>query len=365
VPVTLAQAQLNTLTDLDFNVIDNFRRYSWLFDHMVFDDTVTPGTGGASLTYGYTQLITAAAASFRAFNTEYTPAQAVRSQKTVNLKPMGAAFNVDRTLANLGPAASNEVTFQMQQAMTSIKTKAQDAFINADTAVDANGFDGINKQLTGTSTEYFPNAGSSGTAGANYLKIDQATLAATTQLGGTPAASMSALEIIDDALSQIVPSHTGSGDQGAPGALPAGVKALCGNTKSILRMRSLARAAGMYTQVKDDLGNSVETYGDWVLVDLGNKPDDSAPIIPIQTRIPNTVDNGGAGVTGLTDLFGISFGLDSVHAAAAAGSPLFQSWLPDFSIAGAVKTGEIEMGPFALVLKNTKACVAIRNLKVQ
>lgn len=359
-PVTLAQAQLNTLTDLDFNVIDNFRRYSWLLNHMVFDDTVTPGTGGASLTYGYTQLITAAAASFRAFNTEYTPAQAVRSQKTVNLKPMGASFNVDRTLANLGPAASNEVTFQMQQAMTSVKTKAQDAFINADTAVDANGFDGLNKQLTGTSTEYFPNAGSG--AGTNLLKIDQATLAATTQLGGVPAASMSALEIIDDALSQIVPSHTGSGDQGAPGALEAGVKGLCGNTKSIMRMRSLARAAGMYTQTKDDLGNPIETYGDWVLVDLGNKPDDSAPIIPISTRTPNGSDGA---ITGLTDLFGITFGLDSVHAASAAGSPLFQSWLPDFSIAGAVKTGEIEMGPFAMVLKNTKSCVVIRNLKVQ
>lgn len=359
-PVTLAQAQLNTLTDLDFAVIDNFRRYSYLLDNLVFDDTVTPGTGGASLTYGYTQLVTAAAANFRLFNTEYTPAQAVRSQKTVTLKPMGAAFNVDRQLANLGPAASNEVTFQMQQAMTSVKTRAQDAFINADSAVDAAGFDGLNKMLTGTSTEYFPNPGSG--AGQNLLKIDQATLQATTQLGGVPAAAMSALEIIDDALSQLVPSHTGSGDQGAPGAIPAGKKAILGNTKSILRMRSLARAAGMYTATKDDLGNPIETYGDWVLVDIGNKSDDSAPIIATGTRTPNGSDGA---ITGLTDLYGVTFGLDSLHAAAAAGSPLVQSWLPDFSIAGAVKTGEVEMGPFALVLKNTKSCVAIRNLKVQ
>lgn len=359
-PVTLAQAALNTQTDLDFNVIDNFRRYSWLYDHIVFDDTTTPGTGGASLVYGYTQLTTAAAASFRAFNTEYTPGQANRAQKTVSLKPMGASFNIDRTLANLGPAASNEVTFQMQQAMTSVKTKAQDAFINADSSVDANGFDGLNKIITGTSTEYFPNAGSG--AGTNYLKIDQATLAGTTQLGGVPAASMSALEIVDDALSLLVPSHTGSGDQGAPGALPPGVKAILCNTKSKLRMCSLARAAGMYTAVKDDLGNAIEMYGEFVLVDIGNKPDDSAPIIPTQTRTPNGSDGA---ITGLTDLYAVSFGLDAVHGAAAAGSPLIQSWLPDFSIAGAVKTGEIEMGPFALVVKNTKAVVAIRNLKVQ
>lgn len=359
-PVTLAQAALNTLVDLDFSVIDNFRRYSWLYDHIVFDDSVTPGTGGASLTYGYTQLVTAAPAAFRAFNTEYVPGQAVRQQKNVNLKPMGAAFSVDRALANLGPSATNEVTFQMQQAMTALKTQAQFAFINADSAVDTNGFDGLNKTLTGTSTEYFPNPGTG--AGQSLLKIDQATLAATTQLGGVPAASMSALEIIDDALSLIVPSHTGSGDQGAPGALEPGVKAILGNTKSIMRMRSLARAAGMYTQTRDDLGNPIETYGDFVLVDIGNKPDDSAPIIPISTRTPNLSDGA---ITGLTDLYAVSFGLDAVHGAAAAGSPLIQSWLPDFSIAGAVKTGEIELGPFALVVKNTKSCVVIRNLKVQ
>lgn len=355
-PVTLAQAQTNTQTDLDFNVIDNFRRYSWLYDHIVFDDTVTPGTGGASLTYGYTQLVTAAAASFRAFNSEYTPGQAVRAQKTVSLKPMGAAFNVDRQLANLGPAASNEVTFQMQQAMTSVKTKAQDAFINADSAVDANGFDGLNKILTGTSTEYFPNSSTT-----NFLDISAATMAATTQVGGYPAAAASALDIIDDALSGIVPSHTGSGDQGVPDALPPGVKAILTNTKGILRLRSLARAAGLYTQVANDLGQHVEMYGDWVLVDIGNQPDDSGPIISLGAR---NVGGTGGNQTGITDLYAVSFGLDAVHGAAAAGSPLIQSWLPDFSIAGAVKTGEIELGPFALVVKNTKACAVIRNVKV-
>lgn len=356
-PVTLAQAQANTQTDLDFSVIDSFRRYSWLYDHIVFDDTVTPGTGGASLTYGFTQLVTAAAASFRAFNTEYTPSQAVRTQKSVQLKPMGAAFNVDRSLAALGPAATNETTFQMQQALVSVKTKAQDAFVNADSAVDDKGFDGLNKILTGTSTEYFPNSSTT-----NFLDISQAGMAASTQLGGVPAASMSALEIIDDALSNIVPSHVGGGDQGEPDALPNGVKAILTNSKGFLRLRSLARAAGMYTATKDGLGNNVETYGDWTLVDLGNKPDDSAPIVGLG---PRNVGGTGGTQSGVTDFYAVSFGLDAVHGAAAAGSPLMQSWLPDFSIAGAVKTGEVELGPFALVVKNTKACAAIRNVKVQ
>src|SRR5689334_7905787 len=105
--VTLAQAAVNTLTDVDFSVIDNIRRYSWLIDHMVFDDCVTPGTNGATLTYGYTRLSTAAPAGFRDYNSEYVPGQATRAQFTTNLKPLGGAFTLDRLLANLGDARTN------------------------------------------------------------------------------------------------------------------------------------------------------------------------------------------------------------------------------------------------------------------
>jgi hypothetical protein len=101
-PVTLAQAQLNTQADVDYAVIDNLRRYSWLLDQMVFDDTVTPGTGGSSLTYGYTRLVSASGADFRAVNTEYSPTEATRQRHTVELKPLGGAFQIDRILARLG-----------------------------------------------------------------------------------------------------------------------------------------------------------------------------------------------------------------------------------------------------------------------
>ena len=43
-PVTLAQAQLNTQADIDFAVIDNLRRNSWLFNNFVWDDTLITGT---------------------------------------------------------------------------------------------------------------------------------------------------------------------------------------------------------------------------------------------------------------------------------------------------------------------------------
>jgi hypothetical protein len=338
-PITLAQAQVNTSADVDYAVIDNLRRYSWLLDQITFDDTVTPGTNGGSLTYAYTRLTQAASAAFRALNTEYTPGQAQRARFSSDLKPLGGAFSVDRVLSNLGPQASNEVSFQMQQLLTSVRTRFQQELILGDTAVDATGFDGLSKALTGTTTEK--------TAG--YTSAANSDWSPATVI--TQAIANSRLDELDDWLSTLVPSHTGGGDQGAPGSVPAGVKAILGNTKSITRVRALARWAAMYTSDKDDLGRQIERYGDYVLIDIGDRYDGSGPIIPI-------VNNN-------TDLYAVSFGLDALHGASVAGSQLVQTWMPDFSVAGAVKSGEIEMGPVAMVLKNTKASAVLRSVKVQ
>lgn len=352
-PVTLAQAQLNTLNDIDFAVIDNLRRYSWILDQIVFDDTVTPGTGTGSLTYGYNRLLAARSASFRAYNGEYVPAEATEEQITVQLHPLGGAFNIDRVLARLGPASSNQVTFQMQQLLTSTRNRFQDELINGDVGVDANGFDGLDKSLTGKSTEYAPiNEGVS----AGYVDWTPGTI-------NTQALAMAQLDKLDDWLSRIVPSTTGGGDLGTQGALPPGVKAIIGNTKSITRVRALARWAGIYTQEKDDLGRKVEMYGEWVLQDAGDNGTGVGPIVPIETRDADGA-GGGGNIANLTDLFAVSFGLDSLHGAAMAGVPLVSTWMPDYTTSGAVKTGEVEMGPVAGVLRNTRACGVFRNIKV-
>ncbi|MFJ6566230.1 major capsid protein [Streptomyces sp. NPDC091292] len=353
-PVTLAQAQLNTQADIDFAVIDNLRRNSWLFNNMVWDDTVTPGTGGDSLTYGYTRLLAPSSASFRRFNEEYAPNQATRERKSVELHPLGGAFNVDRKLARLGPAASNEISFQLAQKLTSMRTRFQQELILGDTAVDDTGFDGLDKALVGQSTEYLPvNEGIT----SGYLDWSPATVT-------TEDIAMSVFDAFDDFLSRIMGSQTGSGDTGADGSIPAGVKAILGNTKSIARIQSLARRANQYTSEKDSFGNQIMRYGNWVLVDLGDRADGSAPIIPIQTRDADGA-GGGGNITGLTDIYAVSLGLDAFHGASMASTPLVETFLPDFSQPGAVKTGEVEMGPVAAVLRNTKSCGVLRNVKVR
>jgi hypothetical protein len=317
-PVTLAQAQLNSAPDIDYAVIDNLRRNSWLMDNMVWDDTVTPGTGGGSLVYGYTRLLAPALAQFRRFNEEYPASQATREQKTTTLHPLGGAFSVDRTLANLGQAATNEVMFQMSQKITSVRTRFQQELILGDVAVDDAGFDGLDKSLTGQSTEYLPiNEG----VATGYLNWSPSGVT-------SEDLAMSAFDAFDDFLARIIGSQTGSGDTNAD-RLGPGRREGDPRQHEVDRAHQVPRPPGERSSpaTRDDLGRNVERYGDWVLVDLGDRADGSAPIIPIRSA---DTDGGGAGgvITGLTDIYAVSLGLDSFHGASVAGKPLVQTWLP-------------------------------------
>ena len=51
--LTLAEAKVGMADKVDQNVIDEFRRASLLLDMLTFDDSVSPGTSGSTLTYGY------------------------------------------------------------------------------------------------------------------------------------------------------------------------------------------------------------------------------------------------------------------------------------------------------------------------
>ena len=51
-PVTLEEAKVGMADKVDQQIIDEFRRSSLLLDMLTFDDTVSPGTGGSTLTYG-------------------------------------------------------------------------------------------------------------------------------------------------------------------------------------------------------------------------------------------------------------------------------------------------------------------------
>lgn len=239
--ITLAEAQVNLQDDVAFAVIDETRRKSWLLDQMVFDDCVNPSGGGSTLTYGYTRLVTAASAAFRAFNTEYTPGKATRQRYTVDLKPLGGSFEIDRVLARLGAAATNEESFQFDQLTKTVRDHFQWAIINGDIeragGDNAEGFDGLSKALRSSSTEINADATLDWTAG---------TIA-------TEALAHTALDSLDQLVNKV----------------DGGANAILGNEQSLARVRSIARRAGYYSRTEDALGRVVEKYGSQVLVDLG------------------------------------------------------------------------------------------------
>jgi hypothetical protein len=334
-PITLAQAALNTQNAIDYNVMDNLRRYSWLFDQIVWDDNAMAG-GGGTMVYAYNRLVTPASAAPRNINEEYVPGRATFDQVNVNLKPFGGSFELDRVLRNLGPQATNQVQLQLAQLRKATVVRLQQEIVLGDTAVDARGFDGLSKALTGTTTE----------VNSSTLDISAATIV-------TQVLAMQALDRIDAWLATIMPS-VGSADFGVPGAVPPGTRAILGNTTSILRLKALMRWGSLQSTRVDDLGRTIEDYKGWILVDIGDRMDGSAPIIPI-----------GAAVAGETDLYAVAFGEDALHGAILPGVPLVQTFIPDWSQPQAVKLTELEVGPLAVVLENTRAAGVFRKVKVQ
>ncbi|MYV48214.1 major capsid protein [Streptomyces sp. SID2888] len=333
-PVTLAEAKNNAQDDLDVQVIDEFRKESAILDALMFEDVVNPAGGGATLTYGYRRLISQPTAAFRELNKEYTPSEVKTQRYSVDLAVLGGSFQVDRVLAKVGPAASGAVTLNMQQKIKATRTQFQDAVINGDTAVDANGFDGLDKALSGSATEWQADAVT------DWSDFDTDT-----------RAEQRALDALDEWLSLL---------DGTP-------TMVLGNKTALARVRALARRAGQYTRDPIDgligaNGRPIvrESYGGITFVDPGDKAGSNSPIIPIQNR---TVD--GKAETGLTDLYAIRIGLDGFHGVSTVGGQLVSTWLPDFNSSGAVKTGEVEMGPVGVVLKATKAATVFRNLKVR
>lgn len=324
--VTLQQAKLNMNDDIQIGVIDEFRKSSFILDNITFDDAVTPGTNGATLTYGYTRLITQPTADFREINKEYTPQEVSKQRFTTELKPFGGAFEIDRIIANTGGLV-DEVNLQVQQKVKAARALFHDTIINGDSAVDAKSFDGLNKAITGSSTEYnttdFIDLSNSAAVDTNYKQF---------------------MDLLDEFLSNL---------DGKPSFLG-------GNSKLITKIKSVARRAGYLTQSEDAFGRKVDAYDGIVLVDLGAKAGSNNPVVSIvDTRKPKGTDV----VTGLTDLYAAKLSMDGFHAVSLANQDLVKIWLTDFTTAGAVKTGEVEMVA-AVALKATKSAGVFRNIKV-
>lgn len=316
-PVTLEQAKQNAQADYTPFVIDEFVKAAPLLGALTFDDSTSP-TGGSTLVYGYRRLVSQASAAFRAINTEYVPAEVTTEQVFTELKPLGGSFQIDRILDGLGPAQSGEVAMQMQQKIKGAGAFFNDAVINGDTAVNPDSFEGLSVMLAGSSTEF----DMAGAAGGDW----GAVIDRSTGIG------------VNKALRKVIAKMDGRPDM------------LLMNEDAIAALQAVAD----YTQQLSEInlfGITVTAWNGIPLVNMGEKAGSGDPAIPTDAD-------------GTTDVYALRLGLDGFHAASTIGGNILRTWLPNFATPGAVKTGEVELGPIAPVLKATKAAAVLRDVKV-
>jgi hypothetical protein len=422
--VTLAQASLNADSDIDHQVIDEFRKSSYLLDRLPFDQSVNPAGGGSTLTYGYTRQTTQRAAAFRAINAEYTPTQVEKAQFTTNLRPLGGSFQIDRVLTGIG--AISEVGFQLAQLIKAAGAYFSDQVINGNDAVTTDGFDGLNQALIGSSTE---EAGplldlTAVNTQALALSAVQRINAWLAKMDGRPdvillngtAKSMismvagftgqlrSAVDafgveqeffrgipLIDvgekaGSSALIIPNlAAGTNEQQTvtkSGTVTSGTYTISFQGQTTAAIAFDATAATVVTALNllsnIDSGDVTQSGGPvsttpMVLTFAGRYAGVDVPLISVDSSllvgggsyVPTLTTPGGGSTSpgGLTDLYAVRFGMDGFHGVAVPGK-LVNTWLPDFSTAGAVKTGEVEMGPVSVALKASKAAAVLRNVKV-
>lgn len=315
--ITLEEAKKNVQDDLQMGIIDEFQKSNWILEHIPFDDAVSPTGGGATPSYSYTRLKTQPTAAFREINKEYTPAEVTKERHTVEIKVFGGSYEIDRVIANMGGIIS-EVELQQSQKIKAAQALFNDTFINGDSGTDSKAFDGLEKALAGSSTEYNKDG-----------VIDLSTSELITQN------YQYFLDMLDEFL----------------GGLDGTPSCIMGNTKLIAKIRACARRASMYQVTKDNWGNQVESYGGIPFVDMKAKPGTNDDVVT-------------TGLDGKTSLYVARLAMDGLHAVSFAGTAPVQTWLPDFNTAGAVKKGEVEMNA-ALALKASKAAGVFRNIKVK
>lgn len=322
--LTLADVSASLADKVAQEVIDEFRRNSYLLDNLIFDDAVSPGTGGSTLTYGYTQLSTPSTAAFREINSEYESNEAKKVKKSCELKIFGGSASIDRVLQKA--SGEKEIEFQLQEKIKATSNLFNYAAINGGTTSDVKEFDGLSKLLKGKSTEY--NTGDS----AEIIDLSNTT--------ALDANHKYFIDMMNEFL---------SGLDGKPGIIAS-------NSIMIARLKSIAYRAGYLTKSEDSFGKAVQGYDDIIFVDLGkyHNGTKSDNVVPIYDSGDNT---------GLTDLYTMTLGLDGFHGVSLSGGNIIDTYLPDLASPGAVKKAEVEMIA-AVALKNTTKAGVFRNIKV-
>lgn len=326
--ITLAEMKVGMADKVFDQVIDTFLRESEILQLLPFDNCVSP-SGGSTLTYSYVQAVLPSTAEFRALNTEYTDSAAKLEKKSADLKIFGGKFPMDRVLKQ-SEGKFNNLAFQMEQKIKAAISLFHYTLINGDATTNDKEFDGLDKMLAGTTSEFNKSAVLDvSTAEKLKTNADQFYELLTTLIRETDA------------------------------------DALLMNSKSIAKVQTLARILGYKTESEAAFGKKVVSMDGVRLMDLKNhytvSGSSATAVSCVKDGISRTVSTSQ---TGLTDIYAVKFDVnDGFHGATLTGTSGISQYLPDFTKSGAVKDGEVEMVA-AAILKNTAHAGVLRNIKL-
>lgn len=307
-PITLKEAKVGMADKVDQQVIDKFRRSSLLLDTLTFDNAISPGTGGSTLTYGYIQLKSPSTAAVRTINTEYTPNEAKREEKTANAIIMGGSFEIDRVLADTDGAV-NEIEFQIDEKVKATANEFHNAAINGES--------GLKNALAGTENEF----------------TSQVDISTSALLDENYSALLDELDTLISAV------------DGKPSMLLM-------NRAMLTKVRSAARRAGYYTRAEDAFGRTVEAYNEIPLVDVGSYYNGTKTVDIIPTE------------GGKTAIYAVVAGLNAFHGISPMGDKIIKTYYPNLNSAEAVKLGAVELVA-GVVLKNTLKAAVLKDITVK
>lgn len=326
--IALAEMKVGMADKVFDQVIDTFLRESEILQLLPFDNCVSP-SGGSTLTYSYVQAVLPSTAEFRALNTEYTDSAAKLEKKSADLKIFGGKFPMDRVLKQ-SEGKFNNLAFQMEQKIKAAISLFHYTLINGDSTTNNKEFDGLDKMLAGTTSEFNKSAVLDvSTAEKLKTNADQFYELLTTLIRETDA------------------------------------DALLMNSKSIAKVQTLARILGYKTESETAFGKKVVSMDGVRLMDLKNhytvSGSSATAVSCVKDGISRTVSTSQ---TGLTDIYAVKFDVnDGFHGATLTGTSGISQYLPDFTKPGAVKDGEVEMVA-AAILKNTAHAGVLRNIKL-
>lgn len=329
--MTLAEMKEGMSDKVSQKIVDIFLRESEILQLLPFDNCVSP-QGGSTLTYAYIQKKLPSVAAFRALNTEYTPNEATVEKKTADLKIFGGKFQIDRVL-NQANGKYNNMAYQVEEKVLSAISLFHYTLVNGDATAHETEFDGLDKMLAGTSTEY--------NTGAVIDVSDMTKLKANAD------------QFYEQLMLLIKNTRA---------------DALLMNNATITKIQTLARILGYKTETEEAFGRKVTSMDGVRFMDLGKNYTVSGTTVTgndcVKSGISRTIAGGSSATTGISDIYAVKFDInDGFHAASLTGDSAIHKYLPDFDTPGAVKSGEVEMVA-ATVLKNTAHAGVLRNIKI-